>query len=148
MQANDNRRTIASHQPASMLFPIVTVYYGASGTGKTLRAIADCGENPYYMRRYHSYRGVFQWHGYSDETHLIVQAVDTGYLSNVELMDLLDGAAALAQPAQRAQICKATHIWLTARSHPASWLLEEDHSGVLKRICARATVVHMHQHDV
>lgn len=101
--------------------PIITVIYGPTGSGNTHRAIAECGENPFYMRRGRR-PPTKLWDGYNCEAYVIIDEADMGYVPVSDLLSLLDKfPRTVRSNGKNLDFC-ATHIWLTATVHPGSWM--------------------------
>lgn len=102
--------------------PKIVCYWGPAGSGKIRRAKADCAGEEYYIRRPNKYTDF--WHGYDGQTHVIIDAVDTGYIPFRDLYDLLHQGCAPVSVKARLMTFQATHVWLLATTQPATWMPE------------------------
>lgn len=106
--------------------PKIVCYWGPEGSGKTRKAKAECAGEVFYMRR--PTTGDW-WHGYTGQTHVIIDKVDTGYIPMNMLCDLLDGSSARVEVKMLAMTFQATHVWLLATTHPATWMPGSNHKA-------------------
>ncbi|MEW5313107.1 MAG: hypothetical protein WDW38_004699 [Sanguina aurantia] len=123
--------------------PIITCYWGPTGSGKTHRSKAECSEEVFYLRRLTSGKW---WAGYTGQTHVIIDEVDKGYITPTDLLALLDKGAPMIEDKGITMTFRATHIWLTANAHPAHWMPKsgrESRAGMLRRIMQYGRIEHI-----
>lgn len=95
----------------------VLVYHGAAGVGKTRAAVAEAGENDYYILD-HSERVWFD--GYDGEKTLIIDDF-YGWIKHGQLLRILDGYPYRAEVKGGFTYGEWTTVYITSNDPPDKW---------------------------
>jgi len=95
-----------------------TVYFGASGVGKSMRALADAGESSYWLPRPEGDRP--WWDGYDGQETIVIDEF-YGWMKRDFLYRLIDRYPLMLEVKGGAVPMQAKHVIFTSNKHPKEW---------------------------
>lgn len=95
-----------------------TVYYGASGVGKSRRALEEAGENSFWLPRPEGDRP--WWDGYDGQQTIVIDEF-YGWLKRDFLYRLIDRYPMMLEVKGGAVPMQAKHVIFTSNKHPNDW---------------------------
>lgn len=128
---NQLRRISTDHlQPVAMERNI-SVFWGATGTGKSRRAWDEAG-----MAAYPKDPNTKFWCGYRDQEHVVIDEFRGGIAIN-HLLRWFDRYPVLVEIKGGAMVLRASRIWVTSNLDPRLWYVdldEETKNALLRRL--------------
>lgn len=98
--------------------PNIYVLWGPTGSGKSHRALVECGDNRHFTRSICT----GNWSGYNRQSYIIIEHADLGCVAPRELVDFLRKGFPKARCKGSKRDFSVTHVWLTAFTHPSEWM--------------------------
>lgn len=95
------------------------VYWGETGAGKSHRAHAEAGEDPYMKIASNKW-----WCGYNGQKNVIIEDFD-GKIGIGHLKVWFDKYKHLVEIKQGASTCEVEKYWVTSNLHPSEWYPDE-----------------------
>lgn len=117
--------------------PIINVYWGPPGVGKSYRSEQEANDGQRSWTYPKSTNGQPYALGYSGETHIIIEDF-YGWLPWTFLLRLTDRYDMFVNTQGNWSVWNATHIWFTSNRHPSEWYKDWDWKPLKQRILERS----------
>jgi len=102
----------------------VSVFWGATGTGKSRRAWDEAGLDAYPKDPNTKF-----WCGYRSHQHVVIDEF-RGAISISHLLRWLDRYPVIVEIKGGAHVLAATHFWITSNLDPRQWYPTEDQDTI------------------
>lgn len=117
---NSLRRIHADHATANAIERQVFVFWGKTGTGKSLRAWEEAGLDAYPKDPRTKW-----WDGYTGQNHVVMDEF-RGCVDIAHLLRWFDRYPVLVEVKGASTPLKATKIWITSNISPDNWYVDLD----------------------
>lgn len=101
----------------------VKVFWGPTGTGKSMKAFEEAGEDSYTKDP----RSKF-WYGYHGQKNMVIDEFRGG-IDIAHMLRWTDRYPLLVETKGSSVACKVINIWITSNLHPNDWYPDLDHSS-------------------
>lgn len=128
------REYMGLQAPAERGECVTRVFYGPPGSGKSRRAVHECGDEPYYMLAPPNQNtGAIWWDGYNGEKNLIIDEF-YGWINHSFLCRILDRYPLMVQTKGGMVPLQANRVWITSNKQPEDWFPRTGLGALERRI--------------